>query len=73
MREAGREFLRLAREKDLGEALYQAIITCGNPSDLIAILKALTNEIKINRDRTFVENIRREWTTNFKRYNPTEQ
>ena len=56
LREAGREFLRLAREKDLGEALYQAIITCGNPSDLIAILKALTNEIKIDRDRTFVEN-----------------
>jgi len=56
LREAGREFLRLAKEKEIGEALYQAIITCGNPSDLIIVLRTLAEGGRIDRDKTFIEN-----------------
>lgn len=50
---AGEEFLRLSRDKSLGDALFEAIVKFGDPSDIVTALKAYASgqlgKLKNNR------------------------
>ena len=40
---AGEEFLRLSKDKELGDSLFEAITKFGDPSDIVIVLKAYVN------------------------------
>jgi len=59
---AGEEFLRLARVKSLGDALFEAIVKFGDPSDIMIVLRAYVNGQMDEIGRTYKDFVSR-WTT----------